>query len=91
MVEYTRNHYVPEWYQYRFFEGSEKESKFFYLDLKPEVKTAPNGKKYSRNPILRWGPPNCFYKDHLYTTKFLEWESTEIEELFFGKIDTDGK
>jgi len=89
--DFTRNHYVPEWYQYRFFEGSEKENKFFYLDMKPEVITAPNGKKYSRKSILKWGPPRCFYEEHLYTTRFLGWESTEIEEKFFGKIDADGK
>ncbi len=91
MVDFTRNHYVPEWYQYRFFEGTEKEKKFFYLDLKPEVRTAPNGKKYTRNSILKWGPPSCFYEDHLYTTRFLDWISTEIEEKFFGKIDTNGQ
>jgi hypothetical protein len=82
---------VPQWYQYRFFEGSEKEKKFFYLDMKPEVITASNGKEYPRNSILGWGPPSCFFEDHLYTTRFLGWESTEIEEKFFGKIDTEGK
>jgi hypothetical protein len=70
--QYTRNHYVPEWYQYRFFEGNEKEKKFFYLDLKPTVETGANGKKYTRKSILKWGPPNCFFSEHLYTTKFLE-------------------
>ena len=91
MGEYIRNHYVPEWYQYRFFEGTEKEKKFFYLDLTPETITTRNGNKFTRNSILRWGPPRCFYEDHLYTTRFLGWESTEIEEKFFGKIDTNGK
>lgn len=91
MGDFTRNHYVPEWYQYRFFDGSEKEKKFFYLDMKPEVLTAKNGKKYTRKSVLRWGPPSCFFQDHLYTTRFSGWASTEIEEKFFGKLDTDGK
>ena len=65
--------------------------KFLFLYLKPDIKTAPNGKKYPRKPLLRWGPPRCFYEDHLYTTRFLEWESTEIEEKFFGRLDTNGK
>lgn len=82
---------MPEWYQYRFFVGNEKENKFFYLDMRPEVKTASNGKKYPRKSILRWGPSRCFYEEHLYTTRFLGWESTEIEEKFFGKLDTNGK
>ena len=91
LSEFTRNHYVPKWYQYRFFEGSEKEKKFYYLDMKPEVVAGKNGKKHTRRSILRWGPPRCFYKDHLYTTKFMGWESTEIEENFFGIIDKNGK
>ncbi len=91
MKDFTRNHYVPEWYQYRFFDGNEKEKKFFYLDMKPDIRVAPNGKRYSRKSILRWGPPSCFYEDHLYTTRFLNWESTEIEEKFFGKIDSSGQ
>lgn len=91
MKDFTRNHYVPEWYQYRFFDGSEKEKKFFYLDMKPDVRVASNGKRYTRKSILRWGPPSCFYEDHLYTTRFLDWESTEIEEKFFGKIDSNGQ
>lgn len=59
--------------------------------MKPEVNPAPNGKKYPRKSVLKWGPPRCFYEDHLYTTRFMGWESTEIEEKFFGKLDTDGK
>lgn len=81
---------MPQWYQYRFFQNEQKENKFYYLDLKPEYITAPNGKGYSRKSILRWGPPSCFAEDNLYTTKFPGWESTEIEEKFFGKIDSNG-
>jgi len=90
MANYRRNHYVPEWYQHRFFSGAEKEKKFCYLDLKPDIVVAPNGNTYSRHSLLRWGPNRCFVEEDLYTTKYLGWESTEIEERFFGKIDTNG-
>lgn len=91
MSNYKRHHYVPQWYQYRFIKDEQKESKFFFLDLKPDFETAQNGKRYQRKALLRWGPPKCFYEDDLYTTKFPGWESTEIEEKFFGAIDSNGK
>lgn len=37
------------------------------------------------------GPSNCFCQDDLYTTKFGNWESREIEQKFFGRIDTSGR
>lgn len=90
MQDYRRNHYVPQWYQYRFFPTSSGERKFFYLDLKPEVIKISKGRSYKRNALLRWGPPKCFQIRDLYTTKFGNWESTEIEQKFFGKIDGSG-
>lgn len=91
MRSYKRHHYVPQWYQYRFLLSDQKENKFFYLDQKPDVITLPNGNRYARNNLLRWGPPKCFYETDLYTTKYRDWESTEIEEMFFGKIDDSGR
>lgn len=90
MGDYRRHHYVPQWYQHRFISASKKERKFHYLDLRPDVLTAPNGTRYSRRALLPWGPPQCFYQDDLYTTRFPSWESTEIEQRFFGKIDSIG-
>jgi len=89
MPEYRRNHYVPEWYQRRFLSNGAKERKFCYLDLTPD--SIASGKmKYKRNAMFRWGPRRCFCEQDLYTTKFGNWESTEIEEKFFGKIDSAG-
>jgi hypothetical protein len=86
MPDYRRNHYVPEWYQYLFLPDDVREKKFFYLDLTPD--TIISGKmRYKRKALLRRGPPKCFYERDLYTTKFGGWESTEIEEKFFGKVD----
>jgi hypothetical protein len=90
MLNYRRNHYVPEWYQYRFLPQNLREQKFYYLDLKPEV-IISNGISHRRNDLLRWGPSKCFYEKDLYTTKFGRWESTEIEENFFGKVDSAGR
>src|SRR6185295_15814612 len=85
--KYRRNHYVPEWYQHRFLPEGPGEKKFYYLDLKPERRVS-NGHVYVRNELLRWGPDNCFSENDLYTTKIGPWESTEIEEKFFGKVDS---
>ena len=90
MPNYSRNHYVPEWYQYRFLPKELSERKFYYLDLKPEIIVA-NGRSHKRKALLRWGPPNCFYERDLYTTRFGGWESTEIEQNFFGKVDSTGR
>lgn len=88
--EYRRNHYVPDWFQRRFLLEDSAEAKFYYLDLHPETRIQ-NGHRYTRNGVLRWGPPRCFVIEDLYTTKFADLESTEIEEKFFGKIDSMGK
>lgn len=90
MSGFTRNHYVPEWFQYRFIPPACKEKKFYYLDLKPETRVS-KGHRYSRSAMLRWGPPRCFCRDDLYTTVLGEWKSTKIEENFFGPVDDKGK
>jgi hypothetical protein len=90
MPTYRNNHYVPEWYQERFLPSSVAERKFYYLDLKPETRFS-NGRPYKRNDVMRWGPKSCFSQNDLYTTKFGNWESTEIEEKFFGKVDSSAR
>lgn len=90
MTQYTRNHYVPEWYQHRFIPDIKNDKRFYYLDMKPEL--IVNGDiRYRRKALLRWGPRNCFFQENLYTTKFGNMTSTEIEEKFFGKIDLLGQ
>ena len=89
MPAYKKHHYVPEWLQHRFLPDDLKEKKFYYLDLNPE--TVVSGKHtYIRKALLRWGPDSCFFEEDLYATKFGNWTSTEIEEKFFGKIDSSG-
>jgi len=87
---YQRNHYVPEWYQRRFL-PEHGEKKFFYLDMTPEMFLDSKGTRLSRTAPRRWGSRSCFKEDDLYTTRWGTWESTEIEEKFFGRIDERGK
>lgn len=88
--EYRRNHYVPQWYQRRFLPSS-GEQKFYYLDLQPDILVSGNGIARKRKDVLRWGPNKCFAQHDLYTTRFGNLYSTEIERRFFGEIDTRGE
>ncbi|NWF17156.1 DUF4238 domain-containing protein [Pseudomonas reactans] len=90
-TQYRHNHYVPEWYQKRFFPSATDTRKFYYLDLHPETVKVESGHSYKRADVMYWGPQKCFAERDLYTTKFADFESTEIEEKFFGEIDKKGK
>jgi uncharacterized protein DUF4238 len=90
MSLYRQNHYVPVWYQERFLPAIAKEKKFFYLDLRPDT-VVSNGRAHKRHALLRWGPKNCLKQVDLYTTRFGDWISTEIEQKFFGKLDDSAR
>lgn len=90
MTKYRDNHYVPIWFQERFIPNSMPERKFHYLDLKPQTRVS-NGRQYKRNNLLRWGPSKCFCQYDLYTTNFGSQISTEIEERFFGPLDSSAR
>jgi hypothetical protein len=85
---YRHNHYVPIWYQKRFMLPGQSVS--HYLDLKPEV-VVRDGHTFTRRALRPLGPNSCFAQDDLYTTKWGAIENTEIEQFFFGKIDTEGR
>jgi hypothetical protein len=40
---------------------------------------------------MRWGTPRCFVERDLYTAKLGSFESTEIEQRLFGRVDHDGR
>lgn len=86
--QYRHNHYVPEWYQRRFMLPGQH--KYWYLDLKPERRTS-GGATYTRRDLLHWGPERCFAQDDLYTTEWGGIVNTEIEQFFFGDLDSEGK
>lgn len=90
MTDFRNNHYVPAWYQKRFLPQAAGDRKFFYLDLRPEVRNA-GGRSYKRKALLRWGPQSCFRERDLYTTKFGQWTSTDVEKVFFGHVDREGR
>jgi hypothetical protein len=89
--EYRRNHYVPEWYQKNFFSSEYTSGMFFYLNLYPDSFIDTLGRPHTHTQLRHFGPPSCFMEDDLYTTKFGNWESKDIEKKFFGEIDSTGK
>lgn len=66
------------------------EAKFYYLDLRPDTFRDANGVMRQKTALRRWGTPRCFQEIDLYTTTFGNWQSTDIEKLFFGRVDDDG-
>jgi hypothetical protein len=89
-TSYRENHYVARWYERRFLPVV-GEKNFHYLDLKPEQFRDPNGVLRQKKALNRWGTDRCFKQTDLYTTRFGAWESTEIEQFFFGRLDTQGR
>ena len=88
MSNWRNHHYVPEWYQKRFIpEDGRKDRKYYHLDLKPPLQTN-NGVFFRKNPLNYWGPERCFCAEDLYTTKYGNWESKDIETKFFAKVDS---
>jgi hypothetical protein len=87
---YKEDHYVAQWYQRRFLPAG-GEQKFRYLDLQPETFVDPQGIRRRKKSLQRWGTNSCFKQTDLYTTRFGHFESTEIEQFFFGRVDSDGK
>lgn len=92
MSDFTvRNHYVPQWYQRRFFEPGANQNHLFYLDLSPDLINLPGGRTKPRTALRRLGPVNCFKQDHLYTLFFGQNADDIIERKFFGAIDLMGE
>lgn len=87
--EYRNNHYVPQWYQKLFLDPSGS-SNFEVLDLNPDEFRDSNGKVSYANSFHRLGPKKFLREVDLYTTRFGNRISTEIEEKFFGPIDRTG-
>lgn len=95
----VRNHYVPQWYQRRFFPAGSGMSKLWYLDLKPDVIRRPDGTPVrrrdgalvTRDALRHLGPVNCFQQDHLYTLYFGKYATDIIEKQFFGTMDSMGE
>jgi hypothetical protein len=90
-VPYTNHHYVPQWYQKRFLEPSSNENALHYLSLKPRVMVDANEVRRELPQRRRRPIRKCFVEQDLYTLRFGDTSSTEIERLLFGEIDRRGK
>jgi hypothetical protein len=87
--EYKHNHYVPVWYQRRFLPSGKTE--LYYRDLNPPKYFDKVGGMHFGNAVRLRGPHYCFAEDDLYTTYLGGQSLRDIERVFFGKIDSDGK
>lgn len=85
---YKNHHYVPQWYQRRFTEGSVGE--LHYLTLNPVTVLNGDGNRRTLPQQRRQSIRRCFAEDDLYTVRFGEQMSTRIEREFFGQIDNRG-
>lgn len=72
-----RNHYVPQWYQYRFMK--EGATRYWCLD-----KTKESDNVYCDIPR------SFFQQKHLYTIELFGQKSDVIEKLLFEDIDSRG-
>lgn len=90
-TQYRHNHYVPEWYQKRFLPIGQINQELHYLNLKPGVFHDPRGIAHPIRSVRRLGFSHCFAEKDLYTTRFGAEESTKIEQVFFGQVDSKGR
>lgn len=89
--QYRNNHYVPEWYQKNFLPAGQSSREFFYLNVNPETVRDSKGGIHTFNAVHRRGTKSCFVEKDLYTTQFGMEQSTQIEQMFFGSIDSNGR
>lgn len=90
-AEYRSNHYVPQWYQRQFIPAGQVDRELYLLDLRPEKFRDGRGVQRRRKALKRTGTRHCFAIDDLYTARFGEVESRELERVFFGEVDSRGK
>lgn len=83
-----QNHYVPIWYQRRFFAGGK--TSLYYLDLDPLKKELADGRTVVGRAISTLAPKSCFWTHDLYTTQCGTTFNDEIERYLFGEIDNAG-
>jgi hypothetical protein len=88
--EYRNNHYVPIWYQKRFLPRGRRDNELVYLNLNPHTTRDSKGGIHHHRAVRRLGFKHCFAEQDLYTTRFGPAESTRIEQMFFGNIDSKG-
>jgi hypothetical protein len=81
-----RNHYVPKWYQKRFFK--KPDIGLFSLELSIREEATPQS--IQARAHKRHSPKVCFYGEDLYTTTLFGIPNDDIERFLFGDIDNTG-
>ncbi len=49
---YSRNHYVPKWFQHRSFHPRPRNRSSHCLDLKPDTRVSEGGTRYTKQPAV---------------------------------------
>jgi Protein of unknown function (DUF4238) len=91
LSEFRHNHYVPRWYQERFLPADRAQREIYYLHKVPRIVRNGRGRWITIPNVELRALKNCFAQRDLYTMAFREVESTELERLFFGKLDVSGR
>ena len=89
--DFRHNHYVPRWYQERFLPGGRKQRELHYLHKEPRIVRDGRGRRITLPEVERRTLRNCFAERDLYTLTFRGISSTDLERLFFGQIDREGR
>ncbi|NLE60592.1 MAG: DUF4238 domain-containing protein, partial [Planctomycetes bacterium] len=82
------NHYVPQWYQKRFFADGRRT--LFYLDMMPPIFTRKDGSTTTGAVLFDAHTSRAFAKPDLYSTFFGTAINDEIERKLFGDVDGRG-
>jgi hypothetical protein len=82
------NHFVPQWYQERFFTDSRRT--LSYLDMSPPIFTRKDGGTTTGRALFDAPTSRAFAKRDLYSTFFGTSVNDEIERKLFGDIDGRG-
>jgi hypothetical protein len=90
-TEFRHNHYVPRWYQDRFLPSGHKQRELHYLHKESRTVRDGRGRRITLPNVQRRTLRNCFAERDLYTLTFRDISSTDLERLFFGHIDRQGR
>lgn len=82
------NHYVPQWYQRGFL--PQGQAMLYVLDIAPESKTYPDGRKITESRPRQVSPSRAFCEQDLYTKRLGDVINDDIEKFLFGVIDKRG-
>ena len=90
-TEFRHNHYVPRWYQERFLPAERPQRELYYLHKEPRTRHDSRGRRIALPEVEPRALKNCFAEHDLYTVSFRGITSTDLERLFFGEMDRQGR